>query len=217
MCAPVIFSPGQSSGTPGGYGVTGRAQTRPSAAAGWTLPVCENHASRTLITRSAGGNGADRDGRGISSRRLEMRRRLRFRRLIAPFGSEPVRMNTTLRFVRHLARHAAFAPQRIGQLVTGDVGSGGAHRQTAWVKRRKMILGQCGEHGSVLHIGTQFGAGFRRAAVLRVTRPLGVGTRKVNGCHNGIGRTGCAEQHGVFAQCAAVHACRGGEERRPVP
>ena len=54
MCAPVIFSPGQSSGTPGGYGVTGRAQTRPSAAAGWTLPVCENHASRTLITRSAG-------------------------------------------------------------------------------------------------------------------------------------------------------------------
>ena len=31
MCAPVIFSPGQSSGTPGGYGVTGRAQTRPSS------------------------------------------------------------------------------------------------------------------------------------------------------------------------------------------
>ena len=93
--------------------------------------------------------------------------------------------------------------------MTGDVGSGGAHRQTAWVKRRKMILGQCGEHGSVLHIGTQFGAGFRRAAVLRVTGPLGVGTRKINGCHNGIGRTGCAEQHGVFAQCAAVHACRG--------
>ena len=26
--------------------------------------------------------------------------------------------------VRHLARHAAFAPQRIGQLVTGEVGSG---------------------------------------------------------------------------------------------
>ena len=36
-----------------------------------------------------------------------------------------------------------------------------------------------------------------------MTGPLGVGTRKVNGCHNGIGRTGRAEQHGVFAQCAA--------------
>ena len=108
MCAPVIFSPGQSSGTPGGYGVTGRAQTRPSAAAGCTLPVCENHASRTLITRSAGGNGADRDGRGISSRRLEMRRRPRFRRLIAPFGSEPVRMNTTLRSsaISHATPHS---------------------------------------------------------------------------------------------------------------
>lgn len=169
MCAPVIFSPGQSSGTPGGYGVTGRAQTRPSAAAGWTLPVCENHASRTLITRSAGGK---RCGQGRQGNQL------------APSGNAPqtafqtadrtVRVGASedehnIAVVRHLARHAAFAPQRIGQLVTGDIGSGGAHRQTAWVKRRKMILGQCGEHGSVLHIGTQFGAGFRRAAVLRVT------------------------------------------------
>ena len=69
MCAFVIFSPGQSSGTPGGYGVTGRAQMSPSAAAGCTRPVCENHASRTLITRSAGGNGADTGGNGAVFRR----------------------------------------------------------------------------------------------------------------------------------------------------